>query len=156
MRKNSTVFPRPPYSSATARSNVETHTLSVLVDNEPGVLARVVGMFSGRGYNIESLTVAEVAHETPLSRITIITSGTPEIIEQIRRQLEQLVPVHSVKDPTLIERELATIRVRVKGENRVDVMRLADAFQPRQLSPLGVLASPPAVEANVRALYPVL
>jgi acetolactate synthase-1/3 small subunit len=103
------------------------------------VLARVVGMFSGRGYNFESLTVAEVAHETPLSRITI----TPEIIEQIRRQLEQLVPVHSVKDPTLIERELATIRVRVKGENRVDVMRLADAFQPRQLSPLGVLALPP-------------
>jgi acetolactate synthase-1/3 small subunit len=156
MSKTSTVFPRPPYSSATARSNVETHTLSVLVDNESGVLAHVVGMFSGRGYNIESLTVAEVAHETPLSRITIITLGTPEIIEQIRRQLEQLVRVHSVKDPTLIERELATIRVRVKGENRVDVMRLADAFQPRQLSPLGVLASPPAVEANVRALRPVL
>ena len=78
--------PLSPYSSSTAKSNIETHTLSVLVDNEPGVLARVVGMFAGRGYNIESLTVAEVAHETHLSRITIVTSGTPEIIEQIRHQ----------------------------------------------------------------------
>ena len=122
-----------PYSSAIARSNIETHTLSVLVDNEPGVLARVVGMFSGRGYNIESLTVAEVAHETHLSRITIVTSGTPEIIEQIRHQLERLVPVHSVTDLTLtvraIERELAMIKVRGKGENRVEAM------QPRRSLP---------------------
>ena len=122
MSKTSILQPLSPYSSATAKSNIETHTLSVLVDNEPGVLARVVGMFSGRGYNIESLTVAEVAHETHLSRITIVTSGTPEIIEQIRHQLERLVPVHSVNDLTLtvraIERELAMIKVRGKGENQ--------------------------------------
>ena len=127
--------PLSPYTSATAKANIETHTLSVLVDNEPGVLARVVGMFSGRGYNIESLTVAEVAHETHLSRITIVTSGTPEIIEQIRHQLERLVPIHSVTDLTLtvraIERELAMIKVRGKGENRVEAMRLADAFRAK-------------------------
>ncbi|MGA9847374.1 MAG: acetolactate synthase small subunit, partial [Roseiarcus sp.] len=93
--------PPSPYSSAPIRSNIERHTLSVLVDNEPGVLARVVGLFSGRGYNIESLTVAEVVHEAQLSRITIVTSGTPEIIEQIRHQLERLVPIHAVKDLTL-------------------------------------------------------
>ena len=114
---------------------IERHTLSVLVDNEPGVLARVVGLFSGRGYNIESLTVAEVAHETHLSRITIVTSGTPETIEQIRHQLERLVPVHSVKDLTLtvraIERELAMIKVRGKGENRVEAMNLAEAFRAK-------------------------
>ncbi len=130
-----TVQPLSPYSSATAKSKIETHTLSVLVDNEPGVLARVVGMFSGRGYNIESLTVAEVAHETHLSRITIVTSGTLEIIEQIRHQLERLVPVHSVNDLTLsvraIERELAMIKVRGRGENRVESMRLADAFRAK-------------------------
>ena len=119
--------PPSPYSSAPLRSNSERHTLSVLVDNEPGVLARVVGLFSGRGYNIESLTVAEVAHEAQLSRITIVTSGTPEIIEQIRHQLERLVPIHAVKDLTLtvraIERELAMIKVRGKGENRVEAMK---------------------------------
>jgi len=124
-----------PYSSATTKSQIERHTLSVLVDNEPGVLARVVGMFSGRGYNIESLTVAEVAHETHLSRITIVTSGTPEIVEQIRHQLERLVPVHYVKDLTLtvraIERELAMIKVRGRGENRVEAMNLAEAFRAK-------------------------
>ncbi len=132
---NKPLAPPSPYSSATVKSNVERHTLSVLVDNEPGVLARVVGLFSGRGYNIESLTVAEVAHETHLSRITIVTSGTPEIIEQIRHQLERLVPVHSVKDLTLtvraIERELAMIKVRGKGENRVEAMNLAEAFRAK-------------------------
>jgi acetolactate synthase-1/3 small subunit len=135
MSKASILQPLSPYSSATTKSNIETHTLSVLVDNEPGVLARVVGMFSGRGYNIESLTVAEVAHETHLSRITIVTSGTPEIIEQIRHQLERLVPIHSVNDLTLsvraIERELAMVKVRGKGENRVEAMRLADAFRAK-------------------------
>ena len=96
------------------------HTLSVLVDNEPGVLARVVGLFSGRGYNIESLTVAEAAHGEHLSRITIVTSGTPVAIEQIKPQLERLVPIHKVTDLTLsgrsIERELAMVKVRGKGE----------------------------------------
>src|ERR1700723_4520454 len=133
MSKTSLPQPLSPYSSSTAKHNIETHTFSVLVDNEPGVLARVVGMFSGRGYNIESLTVAEVTHETHLSRITIVTSGTPEIIEQIRHQLERLVPIHSVNDLTLsvraIERELAMIKVKGKGENRVEAMRLADAFR---------------------------
>jgi acetolactate synthase I/III small subunit len=135
MSKTSLLQPLSPYSSSTAKHNIETHTLSVLVDNEPGVLARVVGMFAGRGYNIESLTVAEVAHETHLSRITIVTSGTPEIIEQIRHQLERLVPVHTVNDLTLsvraIERELAMIKVKGKGENRVEAMRLADAFRAK-------------------------
>ena len=135
MSKISTAEPLSPYSSATAKANIETHTLSVLVDNEPGVLARVVGMFAGRGYNIESLTVAEVAHEAHLSRITIVTSGTPEIIEQIRHQLERLVPVHSVKDLTLtvraIERELAMIKVAGTGQDRDEALRLADAFRAR-------------------------
>jgi acetolactate synthase I/III small subunit len=107
----------------------------VLVDNEPGVLARVVGLFSGRGFNIESLTVAEVAHEAHLSRITIVTSGTPEVVEQVRHQLERLVPVHSVTDLTLavraIERELAMVKVRGKGEPRVEALRLAEAFRAK-------------------------
>ena len=127
--------PPSPYSSALGKSNIESHTLSVLVDNEPGVLARVVGMFSGRGFNIESLTVAEVAHETHLSRITIVTKGTPELIEQIRHQLERLVPIHTVTDLTLtgkaIERELAMVKVRGKGDNRVEALRLSDAFRAR-------------------------
>ncbi len=130
-----TAAPLSPYSSALGKSNVEAHTLSVLVDNEPGTLARVVGLFSGRGYNIESLTVAEVAHAENLSRITIRTSGPPEAIEQISHQLDRLVPVHRVTDLTLaggaIERELAMIKVAGKGENRVEALRLADAFRAR-------------------------
>jgi len=132
---NAPVSPPSPYSSASFKSNVESHTLSVLVDNEPGVLARVVGLFSGRGYNIESLTVAEVAHAEHLSRITIVTLGAPETIEQIRHQLERLVPVHKVSDLTVIgkfiERELAMIKVRGKGEDRSEALRLAEAFRAR-------------------------
>ena len=113
----------------------ETHTLSVLVDNEPGVLARVVGLFSGRGYNIESLTVSEVEHERHLSRITIVTTGTPQVILQIKNQLGRLVPVHRVVDLTrlgeAIERELALVKVAGKGENRVEALRLAQAFDAR-------------------------
>lgn len=128
-------FPPSPYSSGVGKSKIESHTLSVLVDNEPGVLARVVGLFSGRGYNIESLTVAEVAHADHLSRITIVTAGTPEVIEQITHQLERLVPIRQVTDLTLtaraIERELAMVKVRGKGENRMEAMRLADAFRAR-------------------------
>ena len=112
-----------------------SYTLSVLVDNEPGVLARVVGLFSGRGYNIESLTVAEVAHGEHLSRITIVTTGTPEAVEQIRHQLDRIVPVHRVTDLTLtgrsIERELAMVKVKGKGDNRVEALRLADAFRAK-------------------------
>jgi acetolactate synthase-1/3 small subunit len=112
---------------------VEQHTLSVLVDNEPGVLARVIGLFSGRGYNIDSLTVSETEHEKHVSRITIVTTGTPMVIEQIRHQLERLVPVHRVTDLTAggrpIERELALVKVAGKGEMRVEALRLADAFR---------------------------
>src|ERR1700754_2964009 len=88
------------YPAAPMAEQVETHTLSVLVDNEPGVLARVIGLFSGRGYNIDSLTVSETEHEKHLSRITIVTSGTPMVIEQIRHQLERLVQVQRVVDLT--------------------------------------------------------
>ncbi len=112
---------------------VATHTMSVLVDNEPGVLARVVGLFSGRGYNIDSLTVSETEHESHLSRITIVTTASPMVLEQIRHQLDRLVPVHSVTDLTLshhpIERELALIKVAGKGEKRVEALRLAEAFR---------------------------
>jgi acetolactate synthase I/III small subunit len=114
---------------------IEPHTLAVLVDNEPGVLARVIGLFSGRGYNIESLTVSETEHEKHLSRITIVTRGTPMVIEQIKNQLDRLVPVHRVVDMSLagraIERELAMVKVRGKGDNRVEALRLADAFRAR-------------------------
>ncbi len=111
------------------------HTMSVFVDNEPGVLARVIGLFSGRGYNIESLTVAEVNVDDNLSRITIVTSGTPMVIEQIKAQLERLVPVHGVKDLTVegphVERELALVKVRGSGEKRVESLRIADIFRAR-------------------------
>jgi acetolactate synthase-1/3 small subunit len=132
---NAPAAPLSPYSSALGKSNVEVHTLSVLVDNEPGVLARVVGLFSGRGYNIESLTVAEVAHAEHLSRITIVTPGPPEAIEQIGHQLERLVPIHKVTDLTLrgnaVERELAMIKVVGKGTDRDEALRLAEAFRAR-------------------------
>ncbi len=112
-----------------------SHTIAVLVDNEPGVLARVIGLFSGRGYNIDSLTVSEVNPERALSRITIVTSGTPMIIEQIKAQLERLVPVHKVSDLTVegphVERELALIKVAGTGTKRVESLRIADIFRAR-------------------------
>ena len=114
---------------------VSSHTISVLVDNEPGILARVVGLFSGRGYNIESLTVAETDAKENLSRITIVTKGTPMIIEQIKAQLDRLVPVHRVRDLTVegphIERELALVKVKGTGEKRVEALRLADVFRAK-------------------------
>jgi acetolactate synthase I/III small subunit len=116
-------------------SAIEKHTIAVLVDNEPGILARVVGLFSGRGYNIESLTVAEVDAKNGLSRITVVTSGTPMIIEQIKAQLSRLVPVHAVRDLTdegpHVERELALIKVASTGEKRIESLRLADIFRAR-------------------------
>src|ERR1700704_3572900 len=127
---NTTHSPAPPMAE-----QVETHTLSVLVDTEPGVLARVIGLFSGRGYNIDSLTVSETEHEKHLSLITIVTRGTPMVIEQIKHQLERLVPVHRVIDMTVagpaIQRELAMVKVRGKGESRAEGLRLADAFRAR-------------------------
>jgi acetolactate synthase-1/3 small subunit len=111
------------------------HTIAALVDNEAGVLARVIGLFSGRGYNIESLTVAETDATSKISRITIVTSGTPMVIEQIKAQLGRLVPVHKVSDLTIegphIERELALIKVAGKGEPRVESLRIADIFRAR-------------------------
>jgi acetolactate synthase-1/3 small subunit len=115
------------------KDKLETHTLSVLVDNEPGVLARVIGLFSGRGYNIDSLTVSETEHEKHQSRITIVTRGTPAVLEQIKHQLERLIPVHRVSDLTLdgdaLERELALIKVAGTGEKRIEALRLAEIFR---------------------------
>ena len=127
--------PASAYFMDSRRQPPETHTLCVLVDNEPGVLARVIGLFSGRGYNIDSLTVSETEHEKHVSRITIVTRGTPMVIEQIKNQLDRLVPIHRVVDMTLtgpsIERELAMVKVRGTGEPRVEALRLADAFRAR-------------------------
>ncbi|WP_188612451.1 acetolactate synthase small subunit [Chelatococcus reniformis] len=123
------------YSDAPQAQPVARHTLAVLVDNEPGVLARISGMFSGRGYNIESLTVSETEHEQHRSRITIVTSGTAGVIEQIKAQLERLVPVHRVDDLTThgeaLERELALVKVVGRGDHRVEALRLAQAFGAR-------------------------
>jgi acetolactate synthase-1/3 small subunit len=119
---------RPTFSDVQER-----HTIAVLVENEPGVLARVIGLFSGRGYNIESLTVAEVDHPGHLSRITIVTTGTPQVIEQIKTQLGRIIPVHEVHDLTVegpaVERELAIIKVVGEGDKRVEALRLADIFR---------------------------
>lgn len=119
---------RPTFSDV-----VERHTLAVLVENEPGVLARVIGLFSGRGYNIDSLTVAEVDQTGHLSRITIVTSGTPQVIEQIKAQLGRIVSVHDVHDLTVegksVERELAMFKVAGQGDKRVEALRLADIFR---------------------------
>lgn len=112
---------------------IERHTLAVIVDNEPGVLARVIGLFSGRGYNIESLTVAEVDHTGHMSRITIVTTGTPAVIDQIKAQLGRIVPVHDVHDLTVeghsVERELALFKVSGTGEPRIEALRLAEIFR---------------------------
>jgi acetolactate synthase-1/3 small subunit len=125
------------YPSAPVAQRDVRHTLSVLVDNEPGVLARVIGLFSGRGYNIESLTVSETEHQAHLSLITVVTTGTPMVIEQIKNQLDRLVPIHRVVDMTLagnsIERELAMVKVRGRGDHRVEALRLADAFRARMI-----------------------
>jgi acetolactate synthase-1/3 small subunit len=113
----------------------ERHTLSVLVDNEAGVLGRITGLFSARGYNIESLTVADVTQDESVSRITIVTSGPRRVIDQIVAQLDRLVPVHSVTDLSElgphIERELALVKVAGTGEKRVEALRLADIFRAR-------------------------
>ncbi len=125
------------YPNAPVAQPVARHTLAVIVDNEPGVLARIAGLFSGRGYNIESLTVSETEHEKHLSRITVVTSGTAAVIDQIKAHLDRLVPVHRVVDLTLqgeaLERELALVKVVGKGDYRVEAMRLAAAFGARTL-----------------------
>ena len=116
----------------TTETRVQRHTLSVIVDNEPGVLARVVGLFSGRGYNIESLTVAEIDRTAHNSRITLVTSGTPQVIDQIQAQLGRLIPVHRVIDLTMetpgIEREMALVKIAGTDEQRSEALRQAQAF----------------------------
>lgn len=126
--KHSAYNLRPNFSDV-----IEKHTLAVIVDNESGVLSRVIGLFGARGYNIDSLTVAEIDHAGHRSRITIVTTGTPQVIEQIKAQLGRIVPVHEVHDLTVegesVERELALIKVQGDGEKRVEALRLADIFR---------------------------
>ena len=126
--KHSAYNLRPNYDNS-----IESHTLAIVVDNEAGVLARVIGLFSGRGYNIDSLTVAEIDHKGHRSRITIVTSGTPQVIEQIKAQLGQIVPVHEVHDLTVegasVERELALFKMVGNGDKRIESLRLADIFR---------------------------
>ncbi|MGV8996746.1 MAG: acetolactate synthase small subunit [Parvibaculaceae bacterium] len=146
-------------------SKIERHTIAVLVDNEAGVLARVVGLFSGRGYNIESLTVAEVDDAGHTSRITLVTSGTPMVIEQIKAQLERLVPVHKVVDLTVeapgIEREMALVKVAGTGERRVEALRLSDAFRARVIDTthasfiFEVTGAPDKIDAFVGLMRPL-
>jgi len=113
----------------------ERHVLAITVDNEAGILAKIAGLFTARGYNIDSLTVADISEDHAVSRITIVTNGPPEVIDQIHAQLERLVPVHGVQDLTEegphVERELALIKVAGKGDNRIEAMRLADAFRAK-------------------------
>ncbi|WP_432200552.1 acetolactate synthase small subunit [Erythrobacter sp. W53] len=116
-----------------AEQAAERHVLNVVVDNEPGILAKITGMFTARGYNIDSLTVADISDDHAISRITIVTSGPPEVIDQIEAQLERLVPVHTVTDLTTagphVERELALVKVAGKGDARVEALRIAELFR---------------------------
>ncbi len=116
-----------------AQQAAERHVLNVIVDNEPGILAKITGMFTARGYNIDSLTVADISEDHAISRITIVTRGPEPVIDQIRAQLERLVPVHKVIDLTEsgghVERELGLIKVAGKGDNRVEALRIAELFR---------------------------
>ena len=116
-----------------AKAESERHVLAVTVDNEPGILAKITGLFTARGYNIDSLTVADISDDHAVSRITIVTNGPPEVIDQIEAQLERLVPVHKVLDLTAagphVERELALIKVAGKGEARVEALRVAEILR---------------------------
>jgi acetolactate synthase-1/3 small subunit len=144
---------------------IERHTIAVLVNNEAGVLARVIGLFSGRGYNIESLTVAEVDAEKALSRITVVTSGTIQIIEQIKAQLGRLVPVHKVSDLTEegahVGRELALVKVRASGDKRVESLRIADIFRAGVVDSTSrsfvfeITGAPEKIDAFVRLMEPL-
>ncbi|MGL4313971.1 MAG: acetolactate synthase small subunit [Sphingomonas sp.] len=114
---------------------IERHTLAVIVDNEPGILARIAGLFTARGYNIESLTVSEISDDDAVSRITIVTAASPPVLEQIVAQLDRLVPVHKVTDLTVagphVERELALVKVAGTGDKRIEAMRLAEVYRGR-------------------------
>lgn len=117
------------------QQSAERHVLAITVDNEPGILAKITGLFTARGYNIDSLTVADITEDHAISRITIVTNGPPEVIDQIHAQLERLVPVHKVTDLSEagphVERELALVKVAGTGEKRVEALRLADIFRAR-------------------------
>ena len=118
-----------------SQEKAERHTLAVIVDNEPGILARIAGLFTARGYNIESLTVSDVTADKAVSRITIVTSASDHVMEQVRAQLDRLIPVHSVTDLTAlgphVERELALVKVRGTGDHRIEALRLADVYRAR-------------------------
>ena len=143
----------------------EKHTLAVLVENEPGVLARVIGLFAGRGYNIESLTVAEVDHTGHLSRITVVTTGTPQVIEQIKAQLGRIVSVYEVHDLTVegpsVERELALVKVRGSGDVRVEALRTAEVFRARVMDTtlesfvFELTGTPDKIDAFVELMVPL-
>lgn len=132
-KKRKSNFSQSVYAPAPDAGEIITHTLSILVENQPGVLAKVIGLFAGRGYNIDSLTVAETDHDQNLSRITIVTSGTDLVIEQIKNQLEGIIPVRNVRDLTVfgphVDRELALVKVIGDGESRVEALRIADVFR---------------------------
>lgn len=144
---------------------IERHTLSVLVDNEPGVLARVIGLFSGRGYNIESLTVAEVSKAMNHSRMTIVAVGTSSVIQQIKHQLERLVPVHKVNDLSVegphVERELALIKVAGTGDNRIEALRIAEIFRAKVVDSttesfiFEITGSPDKIDAFLELMVPL-
>ena len=153
------------YPSAPVAEKVETRTLAVIVDNEPGVLARVIGLFAGRGYNIESLTVAETDKAAHTSRITVVTSGTPAVIEQIKAQLGRLVPVHRVVDITTekpgIEREMALLKVAGTGDKRVEAMRVSQVFRAKALDTthssfvFEITGAPAKIDAFIELMRPL-
>jgi acetolactate synthase-1/3 small subunit len=146
-------------------NRIESHTIVVTVDNEPGVLARVIGLFAGRGYNIESLTVAEVDRQAHQSRITVVTSGTPPVIEQIKAQLGRLVPVHKVVDITTqkagVEREMALVKVAGSGDKRVEALRVSQVFRAKVLDTthssfvFEITGVPPKIDAFVELMRPL-
>ncbi|MCH8918349.1 MAG: acetolactate synthase small subunit [Proteobacteria bacterium] len=148
-----------------SKEGIERHIIAVLVENEAGVLARVIGLFSGRGYNIECLTVAEIDPEAARSRITIVTSGTPQVIEQIKAQLARLVPVHKVSDLTHegphVDRELALVKVRSRGEKRVESLRIADIFRAGVVDSTSrsfvfeITGAPDKIDAFIRLMGPL-
>jgi len=113
----------------------QRHVLSLTVANEAGILARIAGLFTARGYNIDSLTVADITPDHAISRITIVTNGPPKVIDQIIAQLDRLVPVHKVTDLSEngphVERELALVKVAGTGEDRIEALRLADVFRAK-------------------------
>jgi acetolactate synthase-1/3 small subunit len=146
-------------------ATIESHTIVVTVDNEPGVLARVIGLFAGRGYNIESLTVAETDRAAHTSRITVVTSGTPAVIEQIKAQLGRLVPVHRVVDITTekpgIEREMALVKVAGTGDKRVEAMRVSQVFRAKALDTthssfvFEITGAPAKIDAFIELMRPL-